>query len=155
MPGGKRSKAGKSSKGGGGGSDAVIANAKDASGSGSVGMALAVAALAAAVGAYFMFGDGSTSASFSPVDRGAAKQSVKRSAKNAIDTSDFVFVDPADGDSMPAAKRKFGPLHDHAPWKYARKALKNNPKAILLAANPDVWVIPNFLDDNEIADVFK
>ena len=112
MAGGKRSKAGKASKGGGGGGGGASASSSKG-GSGSIGAALAVAALAAAVGAYFVLSGGSTSSSLSPVDRRAAKQSVKRDAREAIDTSDFVFVDPADGDSMPAAKRKWGPAHNH------------------------------------------
>jgi hypothetical protein len=99
----------------------------------SMGVVGGAAVAALAVGVYFMQGGGAAG--------GGGRKS--KASKAVTPEPDYKIFDPASPWEETASRSKFKSVD--APWKLAREQLLKNKNAVLLAANPDVWVVPDFL----------
>ena len=63
---------------------------------------------------------------------------------------DFTFVDPS---NPPPSVEPSPTPHSFKPWKAARHRLSENPRAVLLAIDPEIWLIPDLVGSDTIDQV--
>lgn len=64
----------------------------------------------------------------------------------------FTIVDPSD---PPTSVEASLTPHPFKPWMAARSRLSDNPKAIRLAIEPEIWLIPDLVGSDTVDDVIR
>jgi hypothetical protein len=135
-------KKGKSGKGGGGSANSNTT------------MIVAAAVAVVSVGAFFALGGGDADAGSSRSDGGSGGRYKKGYDHDPHDLKNFKVPGREDlkTPETPTAHMKRA---GSEVWSEARKKLLANPNAIQIGVNPEIFVIPNFLSDEECDEVLE